>query len=93
MADTTDPREEARKRVKNRRDFGPHLLMYLATNAMLVVIWLSTTAPGFFWPGIPMAAWGIGVLAHAWDAFFAKPISEGDVDRELNRWHRLPGSR
>jgi hypothetical protein len=25
------------------------------------------------------------VLMHAWNAFFSKPISEADVDRELQR--------
>ena len=32
--------------------------------------------------------WGIGVVMHAWDAFFRSEITEDDVDRELARMQR-----
>lgn len=92
MADNTDDvREAARKRLESRRGFVPHLLVFLAVNTMLVLIWWVTSAPSFFWPIIPIAAWSIGILAHAWDAFFSKPITEEDIDRELQRWRHKPG--
>ncbi|MBO3752226.1 2TM domain-containing protein [Streptosporangiaceae bacterium NEAU-GS5] len=92
MVDTPNPaREEARKHIEERRGFAPHLIVYLAFNTSLVLIWAYTTKPGFFWPGIIIAAWGIGVLMHAWSAFFRKPITEEDVDRELTHWRSRPG--
>lgn len=80
-----DAREIARKRIEDRRNFVPHLIVYLVTNAGLILLWVWAGGDGFFWPGIVLIAWGIGVLMHAWNAFFSKPISEADVDRELKR--------
>jgi len=80
-----DAREAARKRIEDRRGFVPHLIIYLVLNTGLVLLWVSAGGHGFFWPGIILVGWGIGVLMHAWNAFFSKPISEADVDRELRR--------
>ena len=86
MTDTpNDARTAARKRIEERRGFFPHVLAYLVINAGLVLIWWATGADGFFWPGIIMVGWGLGVVMHAWNAFFARPITEADVDRELQR--------
>lgn len=80
-----DIREAARKRIEDRRGFVPHLIVYVVFNTGLALLWVSAGGDGFFWPGILLVAWGIGVLMHAWNAFFSKPISEADVDRELRR--------
>jgi hypothetical protein len=77
-------REQAVQRLKKKRDFKTHLLMYLAVNAFLVVIWAVTSA-GFFWPIFPILGWGIGVVANAWDVYGRKPISEGEIRRETDR--------
>lgn len=80
-----DAREAARKRIEERRGFLPHLIMYLVINTGLILLWVSAGGDGFFWPGIILVGWGVGVLMHAWNAFVSKPISEADVDRELAR--------
>lgn len=80
-----DSRTIARKRLEERRGFAPHLLVYIMVNAILVFIWASAEHHGFFWPGIVLLAWGVGVVMHWWNAFIAKPITEADVDRELDR--------
>ena len=79
-----DRRELAYKRVKEKRDFRSHLAVYVIVNAMLVVIWALSGA-GYFWPVWPMAGWGVGLVLHAWSAFLEKPISEDEVQRELQR--------
>jgi hypothetical protein len=80
-----DPRrEEARKRIVARRDFYNHLFAYVVINGIVVVIW-AFTGQGYFWPGWLMGAWGVGLLFHARDVFWRKPITEADVDRELER--------
>jgi len=81
-------REQAFQRVKKRRDFWPHLLVYLMVNTLVVIVWAMTDRGGFFWPIFLMAAWGIGVVMHAWDAFLGTQITEEDVDREIARMQR-----
>lgn len=83
---TTEPseREEARKRVQLRRDFGSHLVAYVVVNAFLVGVWALTGA-GYFWPVWVLAAWGVGLVLHAWEAFVRKPITDADIDAELRR--------
>ena len=78
-------REDARKRVQERRDFGSHLVAYVVINAFLIGVWAFTGA-AYFWPAWVLAGWGIGLLLHAWNIFFRRPITDADIDRELERW-------
>jgi cytochrome b561 len=78
-------REQAVTRLKKKRDFATHVFMYVAVNAMLVVIWALTSDDGFFWPIFPMLGWGIGVAANAWDVYGRKPLSEAEIQREVER--------
>lgn len=83
-----DPRTTARKRLEERRGFLPHLLIFILFNSGLVIVWLTTGPHNFFWPMFPLLFWGIGLVMHAWSAFFSKPITEADVDREERRLAR-----
>jgi hypothetical protein len=78
-------RERAIKRLKKRRDFHGHVLIYLLVNAFLVVIWAVVSPGSFFWPIFPMVGWGIGVVMNAWDVYFAEEIGEEDIHREMER--------
>lgn len=53
--------EEARKRVKKKREFYSHLAAYLLVNTVLVVIWLLTWR-GYMWFLWPLCIWGVFVL-------------------------------
>ena len=77
-------REQAVSRLRKKRDFRAHVFIYLAVNAMLVVIW-AVTGSGFFWPIFPILGWGVGVAANAWDVYGRKPISEDEIRRETER--------
>jgi hypothetical protein len=82
----SDPiRDQAIRSLKKKRDFKMHLLMYVAVNALLVVIWAVTNSDGFFWPIFPILGWGIGVAANAWDAYGQGPITEDQIQREAER--------
>ena len=81
----TDLRERAVKRLKKRRDFHGHVLVYLLVNAFLVVIWAVTSPDGFFWPVFPIVGWGIGVVMNAWDVYFAEDLSEDEIQDEIER--------
>lgn len=76
-------RERAVKRLKKRRDFYGHILVYLLVNTFLVVIWAVTSPGGFFWPVFPLVGWGIGVVMNAWDVFWAEEVSEDRIQREM----------
>jgi hypothetical protein len=87
----TPPTEEelrllAKRRVQNRNGFLIHLMMYVAVNAGLVVIWAigGRGYPWFLWP---LMGWGVGILAHI-AALFIGPDSAGEaraIEREIRR--------
>ncbi len=77
-------RARAVKRLRKRRDFYGHLVIYILVNGFLVGIW-AITSHGFFWPAFVMGAWGIGLLANAWDVFGRQDIDEQRIQREMGR--------
>ena len=77
-------RDTAVRRLRKKRDFGIHALVYLLVNGFLVVIW-AVTSGDFFWPIFPILGWGIGVAGNAWEVFVRKPITDAEVDREEKR--------
>jgi hypothetical protein len=87
VTDTRDQtaRDRAVTRLKKRRDFRGHLLVYLLVNTFLVVIWAVTDGHGFFWPVFPIVGWGIGVVMNAWDIYWRPRITEQAIQREMGR--------
>jgi hypothetical protein len=81
-------RERAIKRLKRRRDFYGHLLVYFLVNTFLVLIWALTDVNGFFWPVFPIVGWGIGVVMNAWDVFRNEEFGEEQIRREVERLQR-----
>jgi hypothetical protein len=82
---TDEQRQRAIRRIQAKRGFLSHLTVYLAVNALLVLIWALTSA-GYFWPAWPMLGWGIGVIAHGASVYVGPAeISEAQIERELNR--------
>lgn len=80
-----DQRQQAIRRIQAKRGFRVHFAVYLAVNALLVLIWAATGA-GYFWPVWPILGWGIGVASHAAGVYFGpREITEADIDRELGR--------
>lgn len=77
-------RELAVSRVKKRRDFHTHLVAYVVVNAALWAIW-AVTGAGYPWPAWVTGGWAIGVVLNAWDVYMRRPITEADVQRELDR--------
>lgn len=81
-------RERAIKRLKKRRDFYGHVLVYVLVNGFLTAIWAVTNAGGFFWPIFPMLGWGIAVVLNAWDVYRVDAFSEVQIQREIQRLQR-----
>lgn len=85
MVDETSDRHEAIKRVKAKRDFKSHLLIYVVVNAALVIIWAASGA-GYFWPVWSIGFWGLGVVFNWWGAYHeSRPISEEEIQREMGK--------
>ena len=84
MADEQEQRKAAIDRLKNKRAFGQDLVAYVVVNGFLVLVW-ALTGGGYFWPAWVMGAWGIGLVMHAWTAFFQRPITEDEIEREMKR--------
>lgn len=90
MADLPEPpdpaqaREAAIARLKNKRSFTQDVVSFVVVNAFLVGVWAFTGA-GYFWPAWVMGAWGIGLVMHAWTAFGQRPITEEEIQREIQR--------
>ena len=82
------PRDRAVQRIKRRRDFHAHFLVYVLVNGFVVLIWAITGADGFFWPVFPIAAWGIGLVMNAWDVYWRREITEQDIQHEMERADR-----
>ncbi len=79
------PRDKAVQRIKKRRDFYGHLLIYTLVNGFLVMIWAITDPHAFFWPVFPIGIWGIIVVMNAWDVFWRPGVTEEDIKREVKR--------
>ena len=83
---TDDPRRaRAVRRLKKKRDFWAHLLVYVLMNSFVVVVWLMTGANSFFWPIFVMVPWGIGVVMNAWDVWQPADFDEDQIQREVTR--------
>jgi len=87
VIEVVDEREAARRRLQARRDFGSHLVSYVVVNAFLIGVW-AVTGGGYFWPVWVIACWGMGLVLHAWDVFWRQPLTEADIDAELERRRR-----
>jgi len=51
---------------------------------MLVGIWAFSGA-GYFWPIWVLLGWGIGLALNGWTVYFQRPITEDDIQREMER--------
>ncbi len=84
---TLTERDVARKRLQAQRDFVSHVVAYVVINAFLIGVWAFTGA-GYFWPAWILGGWGAGLVMHGWDTFLRRPITDADIDAELERRHR-----
>jgi len=84
MDDYQQRREAAVKRVKAQRDFKMHVVVYVVVNLFLIGIW-ALSDQGYFWPIWVILGWGVGLLLNGWDVYFRRPISEEEIQREMEQ--------
>jgi hypothetical protein len=81
-------RDQALRRVKKRRDLHTHAFAYLTVNALVWGIWAiigATSGSWFPWPLFVTLGWGVGLALNAWDVHFRRPITEAELQREVER--------
>jgi hypothetical protein len=81
--------EEARKRVKKKREFYSHLAAYLLVNTVLVVIWLLTWR-GYMWFLWPLCIWGVFVLWNFIEVFVLDQVvsEKSAIAKEVEKIER-----
>jgi cobalamin biosynthesis protein CobD/CbiB len=83
--------EEARRRVKERKDFYGHLTAWATVNFVLIVVWALSSRgyPWFLWP---LCIWGIFVLLHYLRVFiFEKKSDTNAIEKEAERIRKEQG--
>lgn len=73
----------ARRRVAMKRGFLIHLAVYVAVNALLMLLNV-VRSPGVAWSAWPLAGWGIGLAVHGVVTWLFLPGS-GHAQRMLDR--------
>ena len=83
---TDSERDQALRRLKQKRDFQSHVVAFCVVNAAVWVIW-SVSGAGYPWPAWLTGLWAIGLILNAWDVYVRRPITEREVQREIEREH------
>ncbi len=88
---TTDPYKAAKKRVKAKKSFYTHLVIYLIVNAFLFAINMLTS-PQHFWFVYPLLGWGVSVAIQFFTVFGVPGTGRLDekweaeeIEKELRR--------
>lgn len=87
MDDEQKTRDLAIKRLKEKRDFTTHVVVYLVVNGFLWALWAitETDKSGAPWPIWVTLGWGIGLALNAWTVYGRRPLTEQEIEREMER--------
>ena len=81
--------EQAKKRVEAKKEFFTHLIVYIAVNIILVLIWAFAIGGGFPWFLIVLGGWGIGLLFHFLGVFvFREKSDRAAIEKEAEKIRR-----
>ena len=80
--DEEELRAEAIKRIRTKREFWTHVVVYLTVNAGLIGAW-AVTGGGSFWPGWVLFGWGIGLVLNAYAVYGPHRVTEAQLQREM----------
>ena len=84
-----DVRQQAINRLEAKRDFLAHVAIYFGVSVLMVAIWAWTGTENFFWPAIPILAWGIfGIIPNWWTAYKQSGIPEDKIQAEMEKIRR-----
>jgi len=75
----------ARRHVEKKRKLRSDVVAYVVINTFLIGVWYFGDR-GSFWPGWVLGGWGVVLLLNAWDVLVRRPVTETDIDREVQRF-------
>ena len=88
MSQDQELRDYARKSLKKKQDFKQYLWVYFAVSILVTATWWVVMPGMYFWPIWVYFGMGIGALftgLNAYGKLGAKPITDADVDAEVER--------
>ena len=85
--------EEARSRVKAKKDFWRHFTAWAIVNVLLIIVWtLSGFGSGYPWFLWPLCVWGAFVLIHYLRVFhFDRRSNRAAVEKEAEKIRKEQG--
>lgn len=78
---------QAATQIQRWRDFGAHVSAYLVMNAGFIAFW-ALRGRGFFWPGLTLLGWGLGLSFQHFQVVLRGQITGADVHRYLSETTR-----
>ena len=84
MAEESDARDLALKRLKAKRSFRGLLATAVGVIALMTVIW-ALSGGGYFWPIWVAFGLGLALVGAGWQAYgpSQRPITEDEIEREM----------
>jgi hypothetical protein len=84
-----DFRAEAIQRIKRKRDFVGHVVIFLVINAGLWVVWAVDEADtDDLWPAWVTGIWLVILVLDAFKVYGERPISHRQIEEEMRRMRR-----
>jgi ABC-type phosphate transport system auxiliary subunit len=76
--------EQAKDNLEKKRAFSVQVAGAVAVNLFMIAIW-ALSGMGYFWPAWVMVATVFGIGTQAWHLYGRKPITQADIDAEVER--------
>lgn len=90
MEASKDLRDQAVKNLKAKQSFKFQVITWAGVSIFLIAIW-AIADRGFFWPIIPIAAWGLfGLVPQGWRLYHGDGMSEEQIRKEMDRINSNP---
>ena len=83
--DEAELRKQAVYKLRRKRGFLTHALVYLLTNGFVSLIWFFTDRDGFYWPLWLEAFWGIFLVVNGVNAFRPQTFSEAQIKKQMDQ--------
>ena len=84
--------EEARKKVKAKKEFWGNFGSWAAVNIVLIVVWALTDFGGYPWFLWPLCIWGVFILLHFLRTFvFPERGDRAAIEKEAEKIKRGQG--
>ena len=81
--------EEAKLKVKAKKDFYGHFAAWAVVNIILVIVWALTDPGGYPWFLWPLGIWGVFILIHFLRVFvFERKSGVGAIEKEAEKIKR-----